>query len=257
MFCIITGQEFTGKTSLVDNYISSKNLKKFIRLYVTKSLDLKTLIGNYVCSEKLGEFEWRDGPLAAAYKQGYLLILENLDSAKDEFYQMINSAIEGTLDIRGGEKVSKHPNFKILGTWQTPTSEEVLKVKRIVDMKPFISSLNLESTNLELVMTKHEKLKNSTLMQTLIKNLFNFSKEYSTRVKNHCLSATVLELERLCDRLSYSLDQVYGDRSPMNFSLQFKMLLIQAYIEVFFGALREDLPSEIYQSIGTIFDLIP
>jgi hypothetical protein len=53
------------------------------------------------------------------------------------------------------------------------------------------------------------------------------------------------------------LDQVYGDRSPMNFSLQFKMLLIQAYIEVFFGALREDLPSEIYQSIGTIFDLIP
>ena len=109
VFCIITGKEFTGKTSLVDNYLNSKGVKKYIRLYVTKSLDLKTLIGNYVCSEKLGEFEWRDGPLAAAYKQGYLLILENLNSAKDEFYQMINSAIEGTLEIKGGARVTKHP----------------------------------------------------------------------------------------------------------------------------------------------------
>lgn len=68
MLCIITGEEFTGKTAMVDNFLQKKGLKKFIRLYVTKSLDLKSLIGNYVCSEKLGEFEWRDGPLAAAYK---------------------------------------------------------------------------------------------------------------------------------------------------------------------------------------------
>ena len=70
----------------MDRFLSNQSHTKFIRLYITKSLDLKTLVGTYVCSEKLGEFEWKDGPLAAAYKQGYLLILENLECAKDEFY---------------------------------------------------------------------------------------------------------------------------------------------------------------------------
>jgi midasin (ATPase involved in ribosome maturation) len=116
-FCIITGTEFSGKTALLDAHLSRSKVTKFIRLYVTKSLDLKTLVGTYVCSERLGEFEWKDGPLAAAYKQGYLLILENLESAKDEFYQMINNSIEGALEIRGSKKSPKHPNFKIIGTW--------------------------------------------------------------------------------------------------------------------------------------------
>jgi midasin (ATPase involved in ribosome maturation) len=164
MFCIITGKEFTGKTSLVDKYLKAKDLKKYIRLYVTKSLDLKSLIGNYVCSENLGEFEWRDGPLAAAYKQGYLLILENLDSAKDEFYQMINSSIEGSLDIKGSANTGKHPNFKILGTWQTANEEEELKVKRIVDKKPFISSLDLKQVDVCGIFNKFSDIKSSPLL---------------------------------------------------------------------------------------------
>lgn len=35
------------------------------------------------------------------------------------------------------------------------------------------------------------------------------------------------------------------------------MLLIQAYNEVYFGALREELPEEVYLRLGEIFDLIP
>ena len=32
-------------------------------LFIDNTTDLKSLIGSYVCGEKIGEFEWRDGPL--------------------------------------------------------------------------------------------------------------------------------------------------------------------------------------------------
>lgn len=213
-FCIITGKEFSGKTTLLDQYLSKFKKTKFIRLYITKSLDLKTLVGTYVCSEKLGEFEWKDGPLAAAYKQGYLLILENLEGAKDEFYQMINNSLEGALEIRGCKNSPKHPSFKIVGTWLTTTSEEYLSVKRIIDAKPYISNVHLDSIPQESITNSHNNLAQCKLMVDLLSSLHGFSSKYFAQQKNHCLTSSVLEYQRLCERFSYTLEQVYGERIP-------------------------------------------
>lgn len=204
---------------MLDAHIKKWDLTKFIRLYVTKSLDLKTLVGTYVCSERLGEFEWRDGPLAAAYKQGYLLILENLESAKDEFYQMINNAIEGSLEIRGSKKSPQHPNFKVIGTWLTVSEEEYQTVRRVVDAKPYISNLHLDTLPIDLITNSFKNIAACKPMTDAITKLHAFCNSYFAQQKNHCLTSSVLELQRLCERFSYSFEQVYSERTPQSLSV--------------------------------------
>ena len=45
---------------------------------------MKSLIGCYVCTDRIGQFEWSNGPLTQALQQGKIIILENFQEANDE-----------------------------------------------------------------------------------------------------------------------------------------------------------------------------
>ena len=80
---ILTGLPQCGKSTLCQKVISEEN-RKFVRIYVTEQLETKSLLGNYICGEKIGEFEWKEGPLSSIVKKGGILVLENLQEAKEE-----------------------------------------------------------------------------------------------------------------------------------------------------------------------------
>ena len=68
-------------------------------------------------------FEWQDGPLVTAMKEGDMFVLDEINLAEDAVIERLNSALESgreiTLAEKGGlssEKIVAHPNFKFLAT---------------------------------------------------------------------------------------------------------------------------------------------
>jgi midasin (ATPase involved in ribosome maturation) len=41
-------------------------------------------LGCYTCSEKIGEFEWKSGPLFQAITEGCVLVIKNMQEASEE-----------------------------------------------------------------------------------------------------------------------------------------------------------------------------
>lgn len=112
---------------------------------MTNTLDLKSLIGTYVCSERIGEFEWRDGPLSSAYKNGYFLVLENLQEGKEELRELIASVLEGTMKIRELSEVPRHAGFKVIASWRSGVHHlKDDEIQEFICYKPYIRCLDLE-----------------------------------------------------------------------------------------------------------------
>jgi midasin len=70
-------------------------------------------------------FEWVDGPLVEAMKEGHMLLLDEINLADDAVIERLNSVLEPgrsiTLAEKGGseaelERITAHPDFKFLAT---------------------------------------------------------------------------------------------------------------------------------------------
>ncbi len=78
-FLVVEGAYSTGKSTLIRSLLreNSGSAATVITVFVDSTTDLKSLVGCYVCNEKIGQFEWRDAPLSSCLKLGHTLLLEN------------------------------------------------------------------------------------------------------------------------------------------------------------------------------------
>lgn len=255
-FILVRGVEFSGKTTLVKEYIKAKKISKFITIYVTQTLDIKGLIGNYICSEKIGEFEWRDGPLCAAYKHGYTLVLENLDEGKEEVFELFTTALEQRLKIKELDGYQAHRKFKVIGLWRDRADDTLVNVDEYLYSKPYMSSILINPITQDCI---SQKVKEQPILDELSKRLFTLTEEIKPFLKeDHCYSPDLLKFGRLCNRLCYHYAQVYGDKETAHFSLTSKMMFVQDFLEVYLAGLRSgDLSEKIWALIGEAFALAP
>lgn len=64
------------------------------------SLDPRTLLGSYVSSQKnRGSFEWKDGVLVRALREGKWIILKDIDKASNDVLSLINPLLETMGDV--------------------------------------------------------------------------------------------------------------------------------------------------------------
>jgi midasin (ATPase involved in ribosome maturation) len=78
-------------------------------------------LGNWQRCKAL--FEWQDGPLITAMKEGDVFVIDEINLAEDAVIERLNSVLESgrsiTLAEKGGlssELITAHPNFKLLAT---------------------------------------------------------------------------------------------------------------------------------------------
>ncbi|XP_055839231.1 midasin [Episyrphus balteatus] len=93
----------------------------FLRIQLGDQTDSKMLLGQYRCTDVPGEFIWLPGVLTQAVMNGYWLLLEDLDSATQDTYTILNNLLENNfLSVPGFRDCVKiEPGFQLFVTIRT------------------------------------------------------------------------------------------------------------------------------------------
>jgi len=115
--CFITGLSGNGKTTMIDQ-ICARHGRELYRINITGHTDEDDLLGGMRLID--GDMVWVDGPVVAAMKRGAVLLLDEVDLAREAIM-----ALQPVLEGKGvflkktGEWVRPAPGFQIFATANT------------------------------------------------------------------------------------------------------------------------------------------
>ena len=93
---LLLGPSGSGKSALLTQ-LSSTSKTPLLPLYLDDTMDSKTLLGSYVCTDTPGEFKWQDGALTTAVRQGTWVVIEDIDLCPFEILAAILPLFERRL----------------------------------------------------------------------------------------------------------------------------------------------------------------
>ncbi|AEH16305.1 AAA family ATPase [Shewanella baltica] len=113
------GETGTGKTEFVA-FIAAKLGLSLHRVSVSESMRPETLKGNI--GIKNGETVFEESVVVKAYREGGILLLDEMDKGSYDLLASLHPILEGKpLAIeKTGEVVNPHPLFRVIATCQTP-----------------------------------------------------------------------------------------------------------------------------------------
>ncbi|KAJ2886267.1 AAA ATPase midasin, partial [Coemansia asiatica] len=117
---LLQGPPGSGKTSLVE-WVAQRTGHELVTIHLSSSMDAKVLLGNYVTTQKAGDFEWRAGLLTTAVSEGRWVLIEDIDLAPADVVQTLVPLLEShTLFVASrGEAIRAHIRFRLFATLST------------------------------------------------------------------------------------------------------------------------------------------
>ncbi|KAJ2735137.1 AAA ATPase midasin [Coemansia sp. BCRC 34962] len=117
---LLLGAAGSGKTALVE-WLAQRTGNDLVAVHVSSNMDAKVLLGNYVTTQKAGDFEWRPGLLTTAVTQGQWVLIEDIDLAPADVIQTLVPLLEShTLFVASrGESIKAHIQFRLFATLST------------------------------------------------------------------------------------------------------------------------------------------
>ncbi|KIW15707.1 hypothetical protein PV08_05757 [Exophiala spinifera] len=114
---LLQGPTSAGKTSMVE-YLSKLSGNKFVRINNHEHTDLQEYLGSYV-SDADGKLQYREGVLVNALRQGYWIVLDELNLAPSDVLEALNRLLDDNRELlipESQEIVRPHPNFMLFAT---------------------------------------------------------------------------------------------------------------------------------------------
>lgn len=118
---LLEGQTSSGKTSMIE-YLACKTENHCIRINNHLNTDVQEYIGSYV-PDSNGKLYYQEGALIEAVRNGYWIILDELNLAPSEVLEALNRLLDDNREIFISETqtmVKAHPMFRVFAT-QNPT----------------------------------------------------------------------------------------------------------------------------------------
>ena len=118
---LIEGPTSSGKTSTIE-YLAKKTNNKCIRINNHEHTDIEEYIGSYIPDSK-GKLVFQEGLLVEAVKNGYWVILDELNLAPSEVLEALNRLLDDNNElfiVETQEVIKAHPKFRLFAT-QNPT----------------------------------------------------------------------------------------------------------------------------------------
>ncbi|KAK9476971.1 hypothetical protein V1514DRAFT_353785 [Lipomyces japonicus] len=118
---LIQGPTSSGKTSMI-NYLAKKTGHKFVRINNHEHTDLQEYLGSYVSDEK-GNLRFQEGVLVEAARNGYWIVLDELNLAPTDVLEALNRLLDDNREIfipETQEVVKPHPHFLLFASQNPP-----------------------------------------------------------------------------------------------------------------------------------------
>ncbi|KAK4741715.1 hypothetical protein SAY87_025303 [Trapa incisa] len=117
---LLFGPPGVGKSSLISK-LAQDSGNDVLFVHMDDQIDGKTLVGNYVCTEKPGEFSWQPGSLTQAVLKGLWIVLEDIDKAPPDVHSILLPLLEGaSFFLTGhGEGIKVADSFRLFATIST------------------------------------------------------------------------------------------------------------------------------------------
>ena len=114
---MLIGHTGCGKTSLIDQ-IANRTSNSTVRCNMNGQTTVSDFVGFWTV--RAGQTEWVDGALPKAMREGWWLIIDELDCADASILAVLNAVLEpgGKLMLKekGCEVVEPHPDFRLFAT---------------------------------------------------------------------------------------------------------------------------------------------
>ncbi|KAK3821372.1 MAG: P-loop containing nucleoside triphosphate hydrolase protein [Benniella sp.] len=114
---LIQGPTSAGKTSMIE-YLAHRLGHKFVRINNHEHTDLQEYIGTYISNSE-GQLVFQEGVLVEALKNGYWIVLDELNLAPSDVLEALNRLLDDNRELaipETGEIVKPHPDFMLFAT---------------------------------------------------------------------------------------------------------------------------------------------
>ncbi|KAI9030531.1 P-loop containing nucleoside triphosphate hydrolase protein [Hyaloraphidium curvatum] len=118
---LIQGPTSSGKTSMIE-YLARRTGHKFVRINNHEHTDIQEYLGSYV-SDSEGGLVFREGVLVDAVRNGYWVVLDELNLAPSDVLEALNRLLDDNRELlipETQELIKPHPHFMLFAT-QNPT----------------------------------------------------------------------------------------------------------------------------------------
>lgn len=121
--CLLEGETSTAKTSTV-LYLAAQLGQPVLRVNLHGQTDTGELVGRYVPDDRGGGgWRWQEGSVLRALREGYWLLLDEVNLAEPQILERFNSLLEREPSLvvteHEGERVGQgdiHPDFRLFAT---------------------------------------------------------------------------------------------------------------------------------------------
>lgn len=118
---LLQGPTSAGKTSLID-YVAKRSGNYCLRINNHEHTDLQEYIGTYT-ADVTGKLVFKEGVLVQAMKNGYWIILDELNLAPSDILEALNRVLDDNRELfipETQELIKAHPNFMLFATQNPP-----------------------------------------------------------------------------------------------------------------------------------------
>lgn len=118
---LLQGPTSSGKTSLVQ-YLATLTGHEFVRINNHEHTDLQEYLGSYV-TDSQGKLQFQEGVLVKAVRNGYWIVLDELNLAPSDVLEALNRLLDDNREIfvpETQEVVPAHPEFMLFATQNPP-----------------------------------------------------------------------------------------------------------------------------------------
>lgn len=149
---LLIGETGVGKTALI-RYLASKTNNSFRRVNLNGQTTVEEFVGKTLL-DRSGTF-WQDGVLIEAMRNGYWLLVDEINAALPEILFTLHSLLDDdgyiVLAEKDGEIVKPHPNFRFFATMNPSNKYAGTRSlnKAFLSRFPIVLQLEFPSVNTE------------------------------------------------------------------------------------------------------------
>ncbi|KAG5680585.1 hypothetical protein PVAND_010082 [Polypedilum vanderplanki] len=209
---LLQGPTSAGKTSLIE-FIAKRTGNHCLRINNHEHTDLQEYIGTYV-ADITGKLSFQEGVLVKAMRNGYWIILDELNLAPSDILEALNRVLDDNRELYIPETqtiVKAHPNFMLFATQNPPGLYGGRKTLSRAFKNRFIELhfSDIPKNELEIILEKR-CLVPMKYAQKMVQTMTALQINRRTTTKNNF---TLRDLFRWGNRYTYADNRLLEDRN--------------------------------------------